>query len=332
MVRFTSSSSRSREAYGNFLVYFRNPKFVNFTVFLSVIVFIGIPVIYRKQNVLNHHRSSGDILVDVPLNRCLDSDDSPDMLIRSECHCPDPTVPIDDTSRGSSFMRHHENIEKSLRESSALDTEGNDYDFCMFGDSITERWMGVLNRGKMIKDDGSSKVFREYFETQNLSGIAIGSSADVSSHLLYHLHNGWLPKSFNPKLIMILIGTNDLGNFHCSKRTVLAGILNVASYIQKHKPKSKILIHGLLPRSEKKGEYTLESYWYSIMFINRELKKFASLNQWYYMDSGNTFLVKNDGVISINPELMTDGLHPTVEGYRAWAPLIQKQIQSILSS
>ena len=188
------------------------------------------------------------------------------------------------------------------------------------------------------------EVFDEYFAPrdgsggQHLRGLALGSAGDISTELLWHLQNGMLPDTLRPRAWLILVGTNDLGRMHCSKRSALAGILNVAQFLHDRRPNTPILVHGLLPRSDQynTGDYALGMRWQQILWINRELKKFCALHrEWHYVDASGLFLERRaagSAEVVINADLMEDSLHPTVRGYRVWAPRIVEKVRKVLDS
>ena len=61
-----------------------------------------------------------------------------------------------------------------------------------------------------------------------------------------------MPTNLQSKLWWILIGADDLALAMCSEDMVILGILRVAEEIAFHNPNSKIVIQGLLPRSNHK--------------------------------------------------------------------------------
>jgi lysophospholipase L1-like esterase len=188
-------------------------------------------------------------------------------------------------------------------------------------------------------------VFQTYFDspTAAFNGLALGSGGDTHTELLWHLENGMIPDTLRPDAWIIMIGTNDLGKWECSKSSVLAGILHVAQMLHTKRPKTPIIIHGLLPRSDvfhaqPNTDYSLGRRWDQILWINRELKRFCSLHdEWYYMEASKLFLRKaqsggedTEGALEIIPENMDDALHPSVEGYKLWGELVVRNLQKVL--
>jgi len=79
--------------------------------------------------------------------------------------------------------------------------------------------------------------------------------------VLWRIKNGELPENLNPKVIWLLIGTNDLSLKQCSEEVVLLGILRVIEEIEALKPNTKIVVTGILPMtSDEKGRVPPFSY------------------------------------------------------------------------
>jgi lysophospholipase L1-like esterase len=268
------------------------------------------------------------------------------------CTCPDPSRAKPRDASVKQWWTQHDIMVQAANLAASTTQQGDLLDFVMIGDSITERFMGTRSMGANAEPE-FKQVFDEFFDksgqkSATLQGLALGASGDVCTELKWHLENGMLPDHLNPKVWIILIGTNDLDRSKCSKRNTLAGILNVAYYLHERRPTAPIILHGLLPRADEfnTGDYTLGVRWKQILWINRELKKFCALHEhWHYMQSHNLFLERNtdtkavvatdadvvDEHVVINAERMEDSLHPSVQGYRVWAPRIAERVQQIIN-
>jgi lysophospholipase L1-like esterase len=274
-----------------------------------------------------------------PAQRCIDSDDGHKIPL-TPCRCGDPLKPV--ARAQGDWAAFHRRMVAAAREG-PVDREVN---VVLLGDSITEHWNGTSRMGTEQLPGQFRAVFEKHFDlnshTAQVEGMALACSGDTTTELLWHLQNGVLDDMLQPKVWVLLIGTNDLGRWGCSKRTVLAAILNVAQFLHERRPKASIIIHGLLPRSDHRHgsdpvSYTLSSHWKDIMFINRELKFFCSVHpgEWSYMEASRIFLKKKaqqpghddtEGALEINADMMTDALHPSGEGMELWAPLIVEQV------
>jgi lysophospholipase L1-like esterase len=260
--------------------------------------------------------------------RCLDDDDPPQWK-SDDCQCLDPAKPFPRKDEDRWYELH-----KTMVQVAA---SARDIDVALLGDSITQRWMGTIGLGRKPAPEYKT-LFEAFFDKRKgaeLQGVALGTSGDISPELLWHLENNMLPPTLQPKVFFLLIGTNDLGNWGCSKRNALAGILNIAQYLHEKRPKAAIVVHGILPRSDipNTGDYSLGMRWKQILWINGELKRLCALHEaWYYMDSSDIFLErdKESAEIVLNADLMADSLHPNVAGYEAWGPKVVEHVSKVL--
>jgi lysophospholipase L1-like esterase len=245
-----------------------------------------------------------------------------------------------------------------------------DLDIVFLGDSMIERWNGTRNMGQQ-SIPGMRKVFAERFTIKGggtFEGLALGSSGDTVSlflrkddiydmdieypifrynsfltpqtcycqgpNLLWHLQHGLLD-AVNPKIWLILIGTNDLFESRCTDRFVVANILNVLKAIYEQKPDAQFIIHGILPRKdhpESKSQY-MGADWKRAQAINWRVRKFCEhSSQLYYMQAGPLFTEETSvrGRRQIDEKLMEDGIHPTVQGLEIWGDYLVKQVKGIL--
>ena len=243
------------------------------------------------------------------------------------CKCPNPTIAIE---RNTSMTKFWRKLHRQLVDEANTD---QNVDVVFIGDSITERFRGTWLYGrKPVKDTGTT--FQHYFNRTmggNYTALALGSTGDIAVETLYHLQNGMLPKSLNPRAFVLMIGTNDLDRKRgggCSKRNALKAILNVAHFISDKKPGIPLIIHGILPRDGPGGSPgSMGVYWEKIRWINRHLKEACQAHQnWHYFAYSNLLM---DGS-KLHRSLMQDGVHPNTAGYQMWAPRIVKNINRVL--
>ena len=102
---------------------------------------------------------------------------------------------------------------------------------CVFlGDSITRRW------------EDNRDEWNRYFGEFSCANFGVGG--DTLENLKWRIENGELD-GFTPKLIVLLIGTNNLPDNNA--RMVSEGILEIVSIIQNKQPEVPVTLLGLLP-------------------------------------------------------------------------------------
>lgn len=298
-----------------------------------------------------HWQMGGGTVLVLNQTLCIDPDDPAEWWrgappIKAQCPCPDPLVARErrDGEQARQWRLHNEKLERAAAASVTLNSRNTDcyYDVVFYGDSLVERLGGTSGWGKHELNDNRA-VFEKYFD-KNASGgaapfheLALGSNGDLSVELLWHLQNGWLPDNLNPKVFVLWIGTNDLGDRGaCSKRTTAAGIWKVAQYLWEQRRETPILLHGLLPRSDHDHENDLRlgRIWRDCQWVNDEIYRYRRLHDnWHFFDSTNDPFLQNsaDRGGTLDPKLQPDGLHPNADGYDLWAPIVVQEIQKVLN-
>lgn len=202
------------------------------------------------------------------------------------------------------WMKHHEDRKRWVT--------GKDVDLLMVGDSIVFEWPRV---GK--------QVWAEFYGDRN--AVNIGSSGDATYHMLWHLQNGGLDgmKERNPKLVVMMIGTNNRGIPELHGHDTAYGILALLKEIHAKLPESQILLMPIFPRgdtSEDEGRMRNAE-------INKIIRGYADDRTVHWLDIGHVFL---DGEGKLNRDLMPDGQHPNEAGYGAWAEAMEPSVKRLL--
>ena len=201
----------------------------------------------------------------------------------------------------TAWMKHHEDRKAWVKEPGV--------NLIMVGDSIVFRWSRV---GK--------KVWDEYYAKRN--AVNIGSSGDKTQHMLWHFQNGGL-EGTNPKLVLVMIGTNNRGDPEKKGVDTAYGILALLKEIHKQLPESKILLMAIFPRGwtpQDKGRIRNEQ-------INEIIRNYADNRTVYWLDISDVFLDDKGGLFK---ELMPDGLHPSEKGFQVWAEAMEPTIKKLL--
>lgn len=202
------------------------------------------------------------------------------------------------------WLRHHEDRKRWCAE--------QEVDLLMIGDSIVFGWSRV---GK--------KVWDEFYGERK--AVNIGSSGDRTYHMLWHFQNGGLDgmKNRNPKVVLMMIGTNNRGIPELHGYDTAYGILALLKEIHAKLPQSKILLMPIFPRGntpEDAGRLRNNE-------INKIIQTYVDNRTVHWLDIGHVFL---DEKGNIKKDLMPDGLHPNEEGYRVWGKAMEPTITKLL--
>lgn len=300
-----------------------------FLLATACVIWIWKEATYIKDNAELVLMSQQKAPLQNPMNRCIDSDDATRELPQV-CKCPDP---VKSTARATyEWAVHHRQLAESVTAAAAAQNA----QVVFLGDSVTEHWNGTARMGTEALPAAYRQIFEKHFDQ---SALALGSAGDTTTELLWHLQNGWLDDTLRPDVFVLLIGANDLGRVGCSKRTALAGILNVANYLHEQRPKAQIILHGILPRGGGFGDedytpdFTLGEYWLNALWVNRQLQKFCDVhpNEWAYFDVTLEFIDRQPGGKSVAKDLMMpNGRHPNVAGREKWATLLGEKVKERL--
>jgi lysophospholipase L1-like esterase len=182
------------------------------------------------------------------------------------------------------------------------------------GDSITRRW-GATDYPQFLEN------WRQNFWGWNAADFGWG--ADRIEHMLWRLDNGELD-GVNPKVIVLLAGTNNLGGTTPEDEKVAditRGLQALVDRFRAKAPNAKIVLTGIFPRvgPPEMGR--------EIVRINENLSRMADGRTVRYVNVNDKL-----GDASGTPldGMTMDGLHPTVKGYQIWADALKPILTEIL--
>lgn len=240
----------------------------------------------------------------------------PRLLLASLCLAPlarpqdaeEPPVPTVNTAtrpeaRDGRALERHQRINARTAEMRGA------CDLIFVGDSITE---GFEDEGK--------KVWAERYAKRRAANLGI--SGDRTEHVLWRLENGNLD-GLQPKLAVVMIGTNNFGHGTHEAPQVLEGVQTVVKSLRAKRPDMKILLLGIFPRGRQ-----LNAMRGDILQVNQALARMAD-DAVTFVDIGFVF-VEDDG--SISKKVMPDALHLSPEGYERWARAIEPHVERLLGS
>jgi len=197
--------------------------------------------------------------------------------------------------------RHHAKLE----EKKAL----GDVKLVFLGDSITHAWE---KKGKTVW----AKNYAKY------NALNLGYSGDRTEHVLWRLQNGEID-GISPKVIVMMIGTNNVGHRKEASEKTAAGIKAILDIIKTKQPQTKVLLLGIFPRGDK-ATHPMRKLNDA---TNKLISAYADGKSVQYLSINEKFLEK-DGTLS--KKVMPDLLHPASEQYQVWADAIAPSLKKLL--
>ncbi|RMD84809.1 MAG: acetylglucosamine-6-sulfatase [Lentisphaerae bacterium] len=166
------------------------------------------------------------------------------------------------------------------------------------GDSITEGW---CTTGKNLWD--------EFFA--GLPSINLGISGDETQHVLWRIEHGILDP-LQPQHLILLIGTNNLGNSGHEPSMVSDGIRSILDAVRQRLPDTTIWLISIFPR-DREPDTELRR---KISIVNQTISTFDNHEDICFLDFSDIFL---DDRGYFREELTSDFLHLNEAGYRIFA-------------
>jgi lysophospholipase L1-like esterase len=192
-------------------------------------------------------------------------------------------------------------------------------DIYFLGDSITRRWQGT--------DDQHKPNWDANFWGWNAASFGWGG--DTTQNVIWRLQNGELD-GVNPKLIVLMIGTNNVGTTVRPQDDAFAddvarGVKRILDLCREKAPKAVIILTAITPRNDTPRRDT--ALMPTINKINDRIAKFADGKTIRYINI-NDKLADKDGKLV---EGMTrDNLHLVAKGYQIWADALKPIFTELL--
>ena len=205
-----------------------------------------------------------------------------------------------------------------------LELENKDKISVLFlGDSImNDMWRSrSLVYVDRIKEGGNS-VWQSYYAP--LQAANFGISGDQTGNLLWRIEMGECLNGLQPKVVILLIGINNLIQDQTPEQTA-EGIATIVDCIKNKLPDSKVLVLGIFPCWQPATNPIRAK----IKYTNFLIRHLADGKQVFYLDIGHLF-VEADG--SILNDKLQDTLHPSENGYLIWAEGMKSTLESLLKT
>ncbi len=192
-------------------------------------------------------------------------------------------------------------------------TQQGKIDLYFLGDSITRRW-GAEDYPQLLAQ------WKQSFHGWNAADFGWG--ADLTQNILWRISNGELD-GVNPKVIVLLAGTNNIGNAPTPTRAAetARGIEAIVKTCKAKAPKATIILMAIFPR---KGSELTNS---AINETNERIAKLADGKTVRFLNI-NDQLADKDG--KLFEGVTMDGLHPSLKGYEIWAKNLKPLLTELL--
>jgi lysophospholipase L1-like esterase len=190
-------------------------------------------------------------------------------------------------------------------------------DLYFLGDSITRRWRAT-DYPQFLAN------WNDNFYGWNAANFGWGG--DSIQNIQWRLQNGELD-GVNPKVIVLLAGTNNLGNSPASATKVAdltKGIKALIVTIREKAPRATIIVMGILPRNDGVQRAAIIP---SINQINENIAKLADGKTIRYLNLNNK-LADKDG--RLFEGVTVDRLHLSSKGYQLWADALKPVLTELL--
>ena len=189
-------------------------------------------------------------------------------------------------------------------------------DVYFVGDSIARRW-GATDYPELLAN------WRQNFFGWNAGNFGWG--ADRTENILWRLENGELD-GVNPKVIVILAGTNNIGSQPGGTGKVAditRGLTAIVERCRQRAPRATIILTAIFPRNDNMGVMP------EIDQVNAGLARLADGRSVRYLNV-NDKLADKDGRLFDGMMNERDNLHPTLAGYQVWADGLEPILTELL--
>ncbi len=188
-------------------------------------------------------------------------------------------------------------------------------DLLLEGDSITDWW---------VQGDANKAMFEKYFGGMRTANFAI--AGDTTQGVLWGLKNGE-GQGFQPKAIMLMIGTNNTGGTDnagsATAAEIAEGIGAVVQEMRTDFPDARILLLAVFPRGLP-GDSVRDK----IARMNKIIARLDDQRHVFYLDIGARFL--DDQGYFLQGAFRPDNLHPEAKGYDIWGAAVKDKLADLM--
>lgn len=188
------------------------------------------------------------------------------------------------------------------------------WDLVLIGDSITAGW----------QSGAPAEIWAKQFPAYRT--LNLGIAADKTENVLWRLAFPGTLDGYQPKLFILMIGTNNTGHRFGTETAddTAQGVRAILDTLAAKAPGSKVLLLAIFPRGEAIKRQRNDE-------VNRQIEKLADNQKVFWLDLSPHFL-ESDGTLS--KRLFQDEkpypIHLNAEGYQAWAKAMQPKIYELM--
>ncbi len=205
------------------------------------------------------------------------------------------------------WMPRHE---EKLQERRTLMAAGRQPQVVFVGDSITQGW-----------ETAGRPVWDEYYKPYH--ALDLGFGGDRTENVLWRLQHGEVD-GLSPKVVVLMIGTNNTGHRQEDPATTAAGIARLVEELRQRMPGASVLLLAVFPREERPDAPLRRIN----DQVNARIAALADGRHVFFLDIGKD-MTGPDG--SLSRSFMPDLLHPNEAGYRIWARSMQPTLQKLMN-
>jgi lysophospholipase L1-like esterase len=138
--------------------------------------------------------------------------------------------------------------------------------------------------------------------------------------VLWGLKNGE-GQGFQPKAVMLMIGTNNSGNYTAPE--IAEGVGAVILELRRNFPNAKILLLAIFPRGMPNDPVRDK-----LAEVNRLISRLDDKRNVFYLDIGAKFL--DEKGYFLPDAFRPDNLHPQAKGYEIWGEAVKDKLAELL--
>ena len=211
-----------------------------------------------------------------------------------------------ETALAKKAVRHKRHIKRLADKKTYAEANKDKIKILMLGDSITHQW----------EYPAAAQAHKKYIAPYNV--LNLGCGGDRTGHTIWIIEKSGILELINPKLVTIMIGTNN----RFRPQATAEGIKYIVNSVRQRYPEAVILLYAIFPRgADKTDKLRIVNEQ-----VNAEIVKICDGKKVIWMDIRKNYL---DAQGKLSKSMMPDYLHPNAAGYEIWADELKRHIPGI---